>query len=81
MNAIADYEQTNYNEIRPTSFTNWVTTDLLTHPSDTSGQEDLVSVDPNHIYPQGEMNAVGEFASYHIYPYYPEYLNYDAKYQ
>lgn len=81
MNAIADYEQTNYNEIRPTSFTNWVTTDLLTHPSDTSGQEDLVSVDPNHIYPQGEMSAVGEFASYHIYPYYPEYLIYDVKYQ
>lgn len=81
MEYITDYEQTRYNEIRPTSFTNWVTTDLLTHPSDTSEQEDIVSVDPNHIYTQGEMVTVGEFASYHIYPYYPEHLIYDEKYQ
>ncbi|MDE1549291.1 family 2 glycosyl transferase [Jeotgalibaca caeni] len=81
MDYISTYEKENYDVIRPTSFTNWVTTDLLTHPSDTSGKEDLVSVDPNHIYPVNEMEEVGEFASYHVYPYYPEYLIYDQKYQ
>lgn len=81
MENMIEYEYTQYNEIRPMSFTNWVTTDLLTHPSDSTEHEDIVSVDPNHIYTLNEMNDVGQFASYHVYPYYPEFLIYDEKYQ
>jgi hypothetical protein len=61
------------------SFTNWVTTDLLTHPAEPLATEDMVSVDPNHIKPSNAFHA-GMFASYHVYPYYPDFLNYEQKY-
>ena len=80
MDFVSKYESDNYGTLRPMSFTNWVTTDILEHPSDSSNMEDLVSVDPNVIYAKDEMEDVGQFASYHIYPYYPDFLNYDEKY-
>ncbi|KAB2336493.1 hypothetical protein F7731_08945 [Cytobacillus depressus] len=61
------------------SFTNWVTTDLLTHPAEPSENEDMVTVDPNHIIRTTNFHA-GLFASYHVYPYYPDFLNYEKKY-
>lgn len=73
------YEQEIYQWQRPMSFTNWVTTDLLTHPSEPSEQEDLVSVNPNLIFSKDEFEA-GMFASYHIYPYYPDFLNFEERY-
>lgn len=80
MDFVSKYESDNYGTLRPMSFTNWVTTDILEHPSDSSNMEDLVSVDPNVIYAKDEMEDVGQFASYHIYPYYPDFMNYDEKY-
>ena len=74
------YEHENYESLRPMSFTNWVTTDLLDHPADSSDMEDMVTVDPNVIYTEGPMTDVGQFASYHIYPYYPDFLNYEKDY-
>jgi hypothetical protein len=74
------YDHATYGSLRPMSFTNWVTTDILDHPSDASDMEDVVSVDPNVIYTEGAMEAVGQFASYHVYPYYPDFLNYEPDY-
>lgn len=79
MDYTAKYEMTHYKWQRPMSFTNWVTTDLLKHPSEPLPQEDLVSINPNHIYKTNNWLA-GMFASYHIYPYYPDFLNYTKKY-
>ena len=73
------YETKTYGWQRPVSFTNWVTTDLLTHPSEPLEKEDFVSVNPNVIYATKAMHS-GLFASYHIYPYYPDFLNYEPKY-
>ncbi|KHF29944.1 hypothetical protein LR68_01423 [Anoxybacillus sp. BCO1] len=73
------YETETYGWQRPVSFTNWVTTDLLTHPSEPLEKEDFVSVNPNVIYSTNKMHS-GLFASYHIYPYYPDFLNYEPKY-
>ncbi|MCA0173616.1 hypothetical protein [Bacillus sp. RAR_GA_16] len=73
------YEMENYNYQRPVSFTNWVTTDLLRHPAEPSEEEDMVSVDPNVIELKDNYYA-GQFASYHIYPYYPDFLNYEEEY-
>lgn len=81
MDILVSYEVSTYQQVRPASFVNWVTTDMLTHPSDSSGQEDIVSVDPNLIYTKGEMDQAGQFASYHVYPYYPDFLNYEKKYR
>ncbi|WP_026582870.1 hypothetical protein [Bacillus sp. J33] len=81
MDAMVEYEKEQYNWIRPLSFTNWVTTDILDHPSEPNDQEDLVSVDPNVIYAKADMKKAGQFASYHIYPYYPDFFNYEESYQ
>ena len=80
MDTIAEYEMDHYNYIRPVSFTNWPTTDILEHPAYSQDSEDLVGVDPNVIYTKEEMDLVGQFASYHIYPYYPDFLNIEEKY-
>ncbi|MEH7117922.1 hypothetical protein V7128_10945 [Neobacillus vireti] len=79
MDYAAEYETKQYNWQHSMSFTNWVTTDLLKHPSEPLDTEDLVSVDPNHIKSSAGFQS-GLFASYHIYPYYPDFLNYDKKY-
>ncbi|SER99771.1 hypothetical protein [Corynebacterium cystitidis] len=80
MDYTTTYEAENYKVVRPMSFTNWVTTDILHHPSDNSNQEDISEVDPNSIHAEGIMTEVGQFASYHIYPYYPDFLQMDQKY-
>jgi hypothetical protein len=79
MDYAAGYETKTYHWQHSLSFTNWVTTDLLKHPAEPLENEDLVSVDPNHIKAAAAFNG-GVFASYHIYPYYPDFLNYEKKY-
>ncbi|WP_042347103.1 hypothetical protein [Bacillus massiliigorillae] len=81
MDILAQYEMKTYHSIRPMSFTNWPTTDILEHPSDATDSEDIVSVNPNVIYTKNDMDLAGQFASYHIYPYYPDFMHYDKKYQ
>lgn len=81
MDTIVKYEKERYNWIRPMSFTNWVTTDILDHPAEPAEQEDLVGVDPNVIYTKNEMKLTNQFASYHVYPYYPDFFNYEESYQ
>ncbi|OXM82842.1 hypothetical protein [Paenibacillus rigui] len=73
-------EEMKYGWQHPVSFTNWVTTDPLNHPNEPAENEDMVSVDPMHIRPLETWKA-GYFASYHIYPYYPDLLSYEDKYQ
>ncbi|MBA5729226.1 hypothetical protein HW423_05450 [Aerococcaceae bacterium INB8] len=80
MELMTAYELENYGEHRPMSFTNWVTTDLLDHPTESAEDEDLVSVNPNVIYTLNEAQETGQFASYHVYPYYPDFLNYTSEY-
>lgn len=80
MEFTTNYEVSRYEETRPISFTNWVTTDILNHPSDSSNQEDIAEVNPNHIHTRGVMEEIGQFASYHVYPYYPEFIRMDQKY-
>ncbi|WP_052728250.1 hypothetical protein [Domibacillus tundrae] len=77
MDSMMKYEADTYKWTRPMSFTNWVTTDLLEHPAEPQEQEDLVSVNPNTIKPKRDTEM---FASYHVYPYYPDFLNLEEKY-
>ncbi|MCA1029824.1 hypothetical protein LCL95_02105 [Bacillus timonensis] len=79
MDYTIDYETTEYKTQRLLSFTNWPTTDLLDHPSEPLVNEDMVSVNPNVIYQTENLHS-GIFASYHFYPYYPDFLNYDKNY-
>ncbi|NHM31846.1 hypothetical protein [Neobacillus terrae] len=79
MDYAAKYESENYHWQHSMSFANWPTTDLLKHPSEPLATEDMVSVNPNHIAATKDFHS-GLFASYHIYPYYPDFLNLEKSY-
>lgn len=75
------YEEEHYREQRPVALNNWCTTDPLSHPNEpTPETEDGVSVDVEHILATDAFSA-GFFASYHVYPYYPDFLSYDLRYR
>lgn len=78
--ALLKYETNKYDSQRPVALCNWVTTDPLTHKNEPNEKEDMASVDTEHIKAKGSFKA-GFFASYHIYPYYPESLIYQPEYK
>lgn len=75
-----DYEGEKYKMQRPISFTNWVTTDTLKHPNEPLKNEDLAEVNTEHIKCNNSF-LPGLFASYHVYPYYPDSMNYQHDYK
>ena len=74
------YEREKYKSNRPVAFSSWPTLDPLTHPSEPWGSgEDEAELDLNKIK---LTNAPGGFfISYHIYSYFPNFINRDEKYQ
>jgi hypothetical protein len=70
------YEALTYSARRPVSFSSWPTLDPLTHP-DTD--EDEASFDITRI--SGADQNAGLFASYHAYPYYPNFISNDPYYR
>jgi hypothetical protein len=65
------------NQSVPIAFANWPTVDPLTHPDEPLQSEDLVGVDANHVQPTKAWPG-GTFASYHAYPYYPDFLRHET---
>jgi hypothetical protein len=61
---------------QPIAFVNWPTTDPLRHPDEPLAQEDLLQLDANHVRPTAAWPA-GTFASYHAYPYYPDFQRHE----
>lgn len=74
-----EYETSSYNMQRPLSFVNWPTTDTLIHLNEPFEDEDIAEVNTEHIKSKNTFKA-GLFATYHIYPYYPDFMNYEHKY-
>lgn len=75
-----NYETTTYKKQTPISFANWVTTDMLIHTNEPAKkEEDSATVNPEHIKATKNFKP-GLFASYHIYPYYPDFMNYQQEY-
>lgn len=73
---VASYESRRYKTQRLIAFSNWPTTDPLTYSPETSRMFlKIARVDVEHIKTT-ESFLSGQFASYHIYPYYPDYLRY-----
>ena len=60
----------------PVAMANWPTADPLEHPDEPLAQEDLVGVDANHVLPTDAWPG-GTFASFHAYPYYPDFQRYE----
>lgn len=67
------YEMQKYQMQRPLSFANWPTADVLHHPSENMEKEDAVELTMEALKPTSKLKT-GLFASYHIYPYYPNFM-------
>ena len=75
-----DYESTRYKIQKAVAFSNWPTTDPFDYSEGTSKYlKKFSKVDVEHIKTTNKFLS-GQFASYHIYPYYPDYLNYEEEY-
>ena len=73
---IIEYETSRYRQQRLVAFSNWPTTDPFLYPVEiTSFFMKCAQVDVEHIRTTDAFLS-GYFASYHVYPYYPDYLYY-----
>ncbi len=73
---VTDYETKRYSEQRLIAFANWPTTDPFDYPTiDTAVVKKCASVNVENILAT-ESFLSGQFASYHVYPYFPDYLTY-----
>lgn len=78
---VLSYEDSAYSIQRPISFTNWPTGDIISHPDEPIFEaEDAISLNVEDIKITENYKA-GLFASYHIYPYYPNFIFCDEKYK
>ena len=87
----ASYEARRYFLAHAVAFVNWPTLDPMRHPTESERggveadhDEDAYSVDPSRIHPSlptGFMTGfLGYYANYHVYPYYPDFMNLDPGY-
>ena len=83
---LAAYERDKFGWEHPISFTSWPTLDPMRHPTETERggtkayhDEDAASVDPSVIHASRDFEA-GFFATFHAYPYYPDFMNLDPGY-
>lgn len=76
---VIKHETETYKFQTPVAFSNWITTDPLTHPNEPHEDEDKTSVNVENVKSRDKF-APGMFVSYHIYPYYPDSLNYQVDY-
>jgi len=65
-----------YGRTMPLTFSNWPTTDPLSHPTEPLEAEDLVGIDANHLLAADAWPG-GLYASYHAYPYYPDFQRWE----
>lgn len=73
---IIEYESERYGNQRLVAFSNWPTTDPFDYPEPIANHfKKIAKVDVEHIETT-ENFVSGTFASYHIYPYYPDFLNF-----
>lgn len=72
---VMEYESSRYHTQRLIAFSNWPTTDPFEYPEEIKKlYMKGAAVDVEHIKTTDRVLS-GQFASYHVYPYYPDYLN------
>lgn len=76
---VISYETERYHVQRLTAFSNWPTTDPFKYSTAvTAFWNKLATVNVEHIKTTEEFIS-GTFASYHVYPYYPDYFESASK--
>lgn len=74
---VIEYESERFGTQRLLAFSNWPTTDPFDYGNEIKWFfEKCAKVDVEHIKTTEDFLA-GQFASYHVYPYYPDYLQYE----
>ena len=78
---IISYESKRYKQQRLIAFSNWPTTDPFDYPDEIAEYyQKCAKVDVEQILTTDKFIS-GQFASYHVYPYYPDYLSYVDDYK
>ena len=77
LDRVTVFEENEYSVSRPVSFSSWPTLDPLDHPTEIYTDEDVASFDITKISRNG---GPGLFASYHAYPYYPNFISQQPSY-
>jgi len=73
-------ERARHGAERPVAFSNWLELDPIDHPTepDRSGK-DVAEIDLSRL--DASRAPAGHFVSFHVYPYYPHYVNEDPVYR
>ncbi|MBR2406480.1 MAG: hypothetical protein IKB04_05505 [Clostridia bacterium] len=72
---VITYETEKYKTQKLVAFSNWPTTDPFEYPKEiTEYLMKCAKIDVEHILTTDKFLS-GQFASYHVYPYYPDYLS------
>jgi len=81
LDKLVTYEQETYSSSRPVSFSSWPTLDPLNHPTEDPvfTDEDVEQIDLENI--STHKAPAGYFASFHAYPYYPDFISEDPGYR
>lgn len=78
LDATISHEALNYSVKRPASMSSWPTLDPLSHPTEVHTDEDKADYDITKIILTRQ--EPGIFASYHAYPYYPNFISEQPSY-
>lgn len=78
LNETVKYEAEKYSVYRPVSISSWPTLDPLNHPTEIFTDEDKATYDITTITMKNQQ--AGIFASYHAYPYYPNFVSEEPAY-
>ncbi|GAB5557986.1 MAG: hypothetical protein SchgKO_21990 [Schleiferiaceae bacterium] len=70
---LIEWEWEHYGTTKPVSSSSWPTLDPMYHPYEQNRMEDTTSMDLSAI--EFTDAPAGYFASYHAYPYYPDFMN------
>jgi len=73
------YEWQNWGVKRTVSMSSWPTLDPLIHPTEIYTDEDKASIDITRIVEIDDNRSL--FASYHAYPYYPDFVSDEPQYR
>jgi hypothetical protein len=80
LDRIVAHDRSTYGTERPVAFSNWLELDPIEHPTepDASGK-DRTSIDLSTL--DATRAPAGHFISFHVYPYYPHFVNEDPGYR